>query len=89
VHSRKVHNFWSIFLNNQSPVADMISVEVCEGKIFVICIDLDNVTKEYNVILLESFDDGQEFQFDNSVAGLSISKFATVECQRSSIFLNY
>jgi hypothetical protein len=38
---------------------------------------------------LESFDNGQEFQFDNGVAGLSIGKIATVECQRSSILLNY
>jgi hypothetical protein len=90
VHSsRKVDNFRSIFLNNQLPVVDMISVEDCKGKILVICIDLDNVTKEDSVILLESFDNGQEFQLDNGVLSLSISKFATVECQRLSILLNY
>jgi hypothetical protein len=38
---------------------------------------------------LESFDNGQEFQFDNGVVSLSIGKFATVECQRSSTLLNY
>jgi hypothetical protein len=63
----------------------MISVEVCEGKVLVTHIDLDNVTKEDSA----SFDNGQEFQFDNSVAGLSIGKFVTVEWQRSSILLNY
>jgi hypothetical protein len=89
VHSRKVDNFWSIFLNNQSPAVDVISVEVWEAKIFVICINLDNLTKEDSAILLESFDNGQEFQFHNGVVGLSISKFATVECQRLSILLNY
>jgi hemolysin activation/secretion protein len=58
VHSRKVDNFWSIFLNNQSSAADTIRIEVCEGKIFVIRIDLDNVTKKDSAILLESFDNG-------------------------------
>ena len=58
MHSRKVDNFRSIFLNNQSPVADTISIEVCKGKILVIRIDLDNVTKEDSAILLESFDNG-------------------------------
>jgi hypothetical protein len=38
---------------------------------------------------LESFKYGQELQFDNGVASLSISKFATVECHGSSILLNY
>jgi hypothetical protein len=58
VHSRKVDNIQSIFHNNQSPVVDMISIEVYEGKIHVICIDLDKVIKEDSAILLESFDNG-------------------------------
>jgi hypothetical protein len=40
------------------PAADTIGIEVCEGKIFVIHIDLDNVTKKDSAILLESFDNG-------------------------------
>jgi hypothetical protein len=71
------------------PAADPISIEICEGKILVIVIDLDNVTKEDSAILLESFNNGQELQFDNSVASVSIGKFATVECQGSSILLDY
>jgi hypothetical protein len=89
VHSGKVDNFWSIFLNNQSPVADTISIEVCEGKVLVIHIDLDNVTKKDIAILLESFNNCKEFQLDNFVASLSIGKFATVECQGLSVLLNY
>ena len=89
MHSRKVDNFWSIFLNNQSPVADTISIEVCKGKVLVIRIDLDNVTKKDSAILLESFNNCKEFQFNNCVASLSIGKFATVECQGSSVLLNY
>jgi hypothetical protein len=58
VHSRKVDNFRSIFLNNQWSVGDTIGIEVCEDKIFVIRIDLDNVTKKDSPILLESFDNG-------------------------------
>jgi hypothetical protein len=58
VHSRKVDNFQSIFLNNQLPVADMISIGFYKGKDLVIHIDLDNVTKEDSAILLESFDNG-------------------------------
>jgi hypothetical protein len=45
VHSGKVDNFRSVFLNNQLPVADTISIEICEGKVLVIGIDLDNVTR--------------------------------------------
>jgi hypothetical protein len=89
VHSGKVDNFWSIFLNNQLPAVDTISIEVCEGKVLVICIDLDNVTKKDSAILLESFNNCKEFQFDNCVASLSVGKFATVECQGSSVLLNY
>jgi hypothetical protein len=58
VHSRKVDNFCSILLNNQLPAADTISIEVCKGKAFVICIDFDNVTKKDSAMLLESFDNG-------------------------------
>jgi hypothetical protein len=36
---------------------------------------------------LESFNNGQESQFDKGVAGLSIGKFATVKCQRSFVLL--
>jgi hypothetical protein len=88
-HSRKVDSFLSIFLNNQSPVAYKISVKVCKGKILVICVNLDNVTKKNSAILLESFNNGQEFQFNNRVVGLSIGKFVNVKCQRSSVLLNY
>jgi hypothetical protein len=78
VHSRKVDNFWSIFLNNQSPVADTISIEICKGKVLVIGIDFDNLTKEDSAILLESFNNCQKLQFSNCVASLSIGKFAIV-----------
>jgi hypothetical protein len=88
VHSGKVDNFRSIFLNNQSLAADTISIEVCKGKVLVIHIDLDNVTKKDSVILLESFNNCKEFQFNKCVASLSIGKFATVECQGSSVLLN-
>jgi hypothetical protein len=97
VHSGKVdnfrsiflNNFRSIFLNNQSPAADTISIEVCEGKVLLIRIDLDNLTKKDSAILLESFNNCKEFQFDNCVASLSVSKFVTVECQGLSVLLNY
>jgi hypothetical protein len=62
------------------PAADTISIEVCEGKVLVIHIDLDNVTKKDNAILLESFNDCKEFQLDNCVASLSVGKFVTVKC---------
>jgi hypothetical protein len=55
----------------------------------VIHIDLDNVTKKDSAILLESFNNCKEFQFDNCVASLSVGKSATVECQGSSVLLNY
>jgi hypothetical protein len=38
---------------------------------------------------LESFNNCKEFQFNKCVVSLSISKFATVECQGSSVLLNY
>jgi hypothetical protein len=46
----------------------------------VIHIYLDDVTKEDSAILLESFNNCKEFQFDNCVASLSVIKFVTVEC---------
>jgi hypothetical protein len=55
----------------------------------VIRIDLDNVTKKDSAILLKSFNNCKEFQLDNCVASLSVGKFATVECQGSSVLLNY
>jgi hypothetical protein len=67
----------------------MISIEICKGKILVIGIDLDNVTKEDNAILLEIFNNCQRLQFNNCVASLSVGKLATVECQGSSVLLNY
>jgi hypothetical protein len=70
-------------------VAYKISVKVCKGKILVICVNLDNVTKKNSAIFLESFNNGQEFQFNNRVVGLSIGKFVNVKCQRSSVLLNY
>ncbi len=60
MHSGKVDNFRSVFLNNQLPAADMISIEVCEGKVLVIHVDLDNVTKKDSAILLESFNNCQQ-----------------------------
>jgi hypothetical protein len=43
---------------HQSPAVDTIGIEVCKGKILVIRIDLDNVTKKDSAILLESFING-------------------------------
>jgi hypothetical protein len=67
------------------PAADTIIIEVCQGKALVIHIDLDNVTKKDSAILSESFNNCKEFRFDNCVASLSVGKFATVECQGSSV----
>ena len=40
----KINHFWSIFLNNQPPVADTIGVEIQKGKILVIHVDADNMS---------------------------------------------
>ncbi len=89
MRSRRVDNFQSIFLKNQLPAVDTISIEICKGKVLVIDIDLDYVTKEDSAILLESFINGLVFQCNNSVASLGVGKFAAVECQGLSVLLNY
>ena len=42
--SGEVDNFWTIFLNNQPPVVDMVGGEVGEGKILVVSVDADDVS---------------------------------------------
>ena len=42
--SGKINNFWTIFLNNQPPVADTIGSEVQKGKVLVIGVDMDDVS---------------------------------------------
>ena len=42
--SRKINNFQTIFLNNQPSVVDTIGSKVQKGKVFVIGVNMDDVS---------------------------------------------
>jgi len=77
-----VDDLWGAFFHNQTPAADSVSAEVVEGEIAMIGADVDEVSQEDGAELAESFNNGEQFQFSNSVAGLRVQELARVEGER-------
>jgi hypothetical protein len=75
VFARKVDNVGTIFLNNQSPVGDATGSEVQKGKILVINVNCNQMSKENTLVLTKCFLYHKQLKFCDSVSHLRISKF--------------
>jgi len=75
-------DLWGMFFRNQTPAADSVSAEVVEGEIPMICENVDEMSQEDGSELSESFNNGEQFQFSNSAAGLRVQELARAEGER-------
>jgi hypothetical protein len=75
VFAGKVDNVGTVFLNNQSPASDAIGSEVQKGKILVINVNCNQMSKENTLILTKCFLYHKQLEFCDSVYCLRISKF--------------
>jgi hypothetical protein len=75
VFAGKVDNVGTIFLNNQSPASDAIGSEVRNGKILVINVNCNQMSKENTLVLTKCFLYHKQLKFCDSVSRLRNSKF--------------
>ncbi len=71
----KVDTVGTIFFNNQLPASDVIGSEIQEGKIFVVGVDCNQMSKENTLVLTKCFHCCKQFEFCDGVSHLGIGKF--------------